>query len=197
MENNTHMKKIIIIGTIHGGSTPKEELEEVLNNINPDQVLVELSYEELNNRPRENSIRDEMFAAYDWAVRNKKKTDCFDIESNTLKKGVTGKELEFLKLEMKVKELLKGYSWKDLNKEEPWEIPEVAELENEIIEKYFNAEKQKEREYKILEIARGKLIDGVNVIVTGAGHLSFFKKEMPEAIFPLRDWRETGKSAKQ
>ncbi|NOY35860.1 MAG: hypothetical protein GXP44_03015 [bacterium] len=181
------MKKIIIIGTIHGGFTPKEELEEFLSDINPDQVLVELSDEELNDRPRENSIRDEMFAAYDWATRNKKKADCFDIENNTLKKGVTGKEPEFLKFELKVKELLKDYSWKDLNKEEPWETPEVVELENKITEKYFNAEKQKEREHEMLDIVRGKLIDGVNAIITGAGHLSFFKKEIPEAAFPLQD----------
>jgi len=34
------MKEIIIIGTLHHEFTPKPELEEVLNEINPDKVLL-------------------------------------------------------------------------------------------------------------------------------------------------------------
>lgn len=37
------MQKIFIIGTIHGKYTPKEELGEILEDLKPDQVLVELS----------------------------------------------------------------------------------------------------------------------------------------------------------
>lgn len=181
------MKKVIIIGTIHLNCTPKGELEEVLRDINPDKVLVELTNNELNGDLREDSIRDEMFVAYDWGVRNKKMVDYFDTEYNTLKDGVTGKESEFLQYELRCKKLLKDYSWKDLNKEEPWNIPEVAKLEDEIEKKYFDDEKSKKREYKMLDNIRSKLIDGTNVIITGAGHLSFFKREMPEAILPFRD----------
>jgi len=39
--------RVVIIGTIHLNWTPKDELWEVLSDINPDQVLVELSDEEL------------------------------------------------------------------------------------------------------------------------------------------------------
>lgn len=180
------MKKVIIIGTIHLNWTPREELWEVLNNINPDQVLVELSGEELNMRPRSDSIRDEIFSAYDWAIQNNKLVNYFDTEDSPLKDGVTGKEPEFLEHELKSKELLKNYSWKDLNKTEPWRISEVKELEDKITEKYFDMKKSKEREQKMLGNILNKLIEGTNVVITGAGHLSFFEKEIPDAILPFR-----------
>ena len=181
------MKKAIIIGTIHLHWTPKEELWEVLNELNPDQVLVELSDEELNEPPRSDSIRDEMFSAYDWAIQNHKLVSLFDSDDSPLKDGVTGKEEEFIQHELKCKELLKSYSWKDLNKQEPWEISEVKELEDKIKEKYFDTEKSQAREQKMLKEIKCKLIDGTNVIITGAGHLSFFEKEVPEAILPFRN----------
>ena len=178
--------KVVIIGTIHLNWTPKDELWEVLSDINPDQVLVELSEEELNLRPRSDSIRDEMFAAYDWAIQHKKLVNYFDTEDSPLKDGVTGKEDEFLEHELKCKELLKNYSWKDLNKLEPWKISEVQELEDKITTKYFDIKKSQGREQKMLKEIRAKLIEGTNVIVTGAGHLSFFEKEIPDAQLPFR-----------
>ncbi len=181
------MKKVIIIGTIHLNWTPKDELEEVLRDINPDKVLVELDKDELYDNPREDSVRDEMFVVYDWAVRNKKKVDYFDTGDSSLKDGVTGKEPEFLQFELECKKLLKNHSWKDLNKEGLWNIPSVKKLKDEIKEKYFDKEKSKKREYEMLSNIKNKLINGVNVIVTGAGHLSFFEKEMPDAVLPLRN----------
>jgi len=89
-------QSIIIIGTLHDKWTPVNELRDTLNELNPDKVLIELSKEELRDRPREDSIRDEMFAAYDWAIENSKQVDVFDVEVSTLKKGVTGKELNFI-----------------------------------------------------------------------------------------------------
>lgn len=180
------MKEIIIIGTLHGGWTPKDELEEVLKTINPDKVLLELSLEELL-RPREQSIRDEMFAAYDWAVQNGKDIDVFDIENNTLKEGVTGKEPEFAELQSKAQELLKQYSWKDLNKSGPWNNSEVTQLDEALMEKYFDAEKTKERDLTLLQNIKDKLVDGINVVVTGTAHLTFFKEQMPEARLLFRD----------
>jgi hypothetical protein len=87
---------------------------------------------------------------------------------------------------MKSKELLKNYSWKDLNNEEPWKIAEVAKIENDIVEKYFDINKSKQREYKMLENIKKNLVEGKNLILTGAGHLTFFQKELPEAKLPFR-----------
>lgn len=159
----------------------------MLNNLNPDNVLIELSPEELNDRPREDSIRDEMFVAYDWATEHHKHVDVFDIEDDTLKEGVTGKEPDFMELELKVKDLLKDYSWRELNRSEPWSIPEVVRLENIILEKYFNTEKTKARDFRLLQNITDKLIDGTNLVITGAGHLTFLKEQIPTARLLLRD----------
>lgn len=180
------MKEIIVVGTIHLNWTPKEEIEDVLAELKPDQLLVELSPNELK-RSRHESIRDEMFFAYDWAKNNNIPVAVFDIEQSGLKEGVTGKEPEFIEHEMKSMDLLKNYSWKDLNKIEPWQISEIASLEKEIEEKYFDKEKSKQREFQMLKNIKEKLIDGRNVVVTGAGHLTFFKEHLPEAKLPFRE----------
>ena len=62
------MKEIICTGTIHLNWTPENELVAVLNELEPDLVFAELSLEELQGQ-REESIRDEMFFAYDWAIK--------------------------------------------------------------------------------------------------------------------------------
>ena len=180
------MKEIICIGTIHLNWTPENELVDVLNELKPDHVFVELSPEELQGQ-REESIRDEMFFAYDWAIKNRIPVTVFDVEQSGLKEGVTGKEPEFMDHELKSKELLKNYSWKDLNKIEPWQISEVAALEKEIVEKYFDKEKSKQREFQMMKNIKRRLVDGRNVVVTGAGHLTFFKEQFPEAKLPLRN----------
>ncbi len=180
------MKEIIIIGTLHGDFTPKAELKEVLNSLNPDKVLVELSPEELA-RPVVKSIRDDMFTAYDWATENNKETAVFDVENETLKEGVTGKEPEFAEFGSAIEELLKKHSWKELNKKEPWKNSGVLDLENKLMEKYFNVEKIKERDFIMLQNIKDNLIEGKNVVLTGIGHLTFFKEQMPEAKLLFRN----------
>lgn len=185
------MKQISVIGTIHLNWTPKDELEKVLTDLQPDQLLIELSPEELK-RPRTESIRDEMFIAYDWALLNKVKVAVFDVEEDILNEGITGKEPEFMEHELKSKELLKEYSWKDLNKIEPWQTSEITALEKEIEEKYFDKDKSRRREFQMFENIKEKLVDGQNVIVTGAGHLTFFKEQFPSANLPFRDKKVLG-----
>lgn len=180
------MRKISIIGTIHLNWTPAEELMAALDELKPEKLFIELSEDELVAN-RDDSIRDEMFAAYDWAISNNVPYLAFDIEHSGLKDGVTGKESEFVAHEMKCKELLNDYSWKDLNRTEPWEISEVAALEKEIEDKYFDIAKSREREMRMLENISKELVDGHNVIVTGAGHLTFFKRELPAAHLVFRD----------
>lgn len=180
------MKEVIIIGTLHGGFTPKEELKELLSSINPDKVLVELSPEELA-RPVVKSTRDDMFTAYDWATGNNKQVAVFDIENDTLKEGVTGEEPEFAEFGSAIEGLLKEYSWKELNREEPWKSSDVLGLENKLMEKYFNIEKNQERDFTMFQNIKDNLIEGKNVVLTGTGHLTFFKEQMPEAKLFFRD----------
>lgn len=181
------MKEIVIVGTIHLNWTPKEELEKVLADLKPDKVLVELSPDELEQGEKE-SIRDEMFAAYNWAVDNGVAVAVFDVDDvSGLKEGVTGKEPEFVEHELKCKDLLRGHSWQDLNKVEPWQIAEVATLEKEIEDKYFDKEQSRQREMKMLANVKSELIEGKNVIVTGTGHLTFFKEQLPDSQLPFRN----------
>ncbi|MEO5646509.1 MAG: hypothetical protein ABIO57_01930 [Candidatus Paceibacterota bacterium] len=179
------MKEIIIIGTLHHEFTPKAELEEIIKGINPDKVLVELSPEELL-RPREDSIRDEMFFAHDWAVENGKQVDVFDIENHTLKDGFTGREVGLIQLGSEMGELLKVHSWKEQNSENAWKTPEYTKVNDLIMEKYFNSEKLEERNQTMLQNIKDKVIEGKNLVIAGTAHLTFFKEQLPNAILPLR-----------
>ena len=62
--------KRIFIGTLHSGSTPHDELIDILRKYNLDKLFVELTPEEITKERRSLSIRDEMLAAYDWAQEN-------------------------------------------------------------------------------------------------------------------------------
>ncbi|MEX1027355.1 MAG: hypothetical protein WD049_05020 [Candidatus Paceibacterota bacterium] len=180
------MQEIILIGTIHSGWTPVDELRQVLAEQQPDKVLVELSPEELK-RSREDSIRDEMFTAHDWAVENDVPVGVFDVENHILKEGVTGKEPAFTEYEQKSKEILNGYTWKELNNEKPWQSPEITALEEQMNKEYIDVEKSKQREQTMLENIKDDLIERRNVVVTGTRHLSFFKQNLPDAEMLLRE----------
>ena len=71
-----------LIGTIHSGHTDKKELAHVLENIDPDQVLIELpeGFSEASVRERE-VVPDEMLFAYDWTRENGVSRACFDVDS--------------------------------------------------------------------------------------------------------------------
>lgn len=48
------MRKVIIIGTLHLGSTPHKELEKILKRIRPNRLLVEIAQEDIENNAIEN-----------------------------------------------------------------------------------------------------------------------------------------------
>ena len=176
------MRNIIIIGTVHSGFTPNKELEEVLEKYSPDQLFVEVA-EEYVAKNKLRKYPPEMIFALRWAKKNKIKVNGFDVAENTLKKGVTEKEVKNLINE--ADELIKKnkFTWKDLNKKEKIKILDTKT--------YLNAvdwEKEKARELKMLhniKLAIAK--SGTIVIITGAGHLNFFEKNLKGAEFPFRN----------
>src|SRR3990167_8018180 len=89
------MRNIIIIGTVHSGFTPNKELEEVLEKYSPDQLFVEVA-EEYVAKNKLRKYQPEMIFALRWAKKNKIKVNGFDVAENTLKKGVTKKEIKNL-----------------------------------------------------------------------------------------------------
>ena len=64
------MQKIIVIGTVHGGFTPDEELKEVFEEYSPKQLFVEVAEEHV----KKNKLKDyppEMIFTLRWAKENK------------------------------------------------------------------------------------------------------------------------------
>lgn len=179
------MKEVIIIGTIHLNWTPKEELIAEIKKYNPSQVFIELTDKEVEGG-RENSIRDEMFSVLEWVRDQGIPYILFDTDLDTLKPGVTGKEREFLDYELKVKGMLKGHNWKSLNNISPWKVKEVDDLEEFLINKFYDRKRMEERNSILEENIKSSLIDGTNMVVTGAGHLSDLLKSLPNSKAPLR-----------
>ncbi len=177
------MKKIIIIGTLHDGFTPRQELIGVLTKCAPDQLLVEMTVKDIEKR-KIVSYPIEMRQAYQWALRNKIKVAGFDSPINTLKKGVQEKDYKNPVFKQNARKLMKGLTWKDMNKAENDSI--LGPLINPLI----NQDKRKQREKEMVKNIRKAVIPrGKIVIVTGAGHLRHFEKAFPHAEFPLRPLR--------
>ncbi len=81
------MRRIIIIGTLHEGFTPKRELIGMLTAYAPNQLLIEITANDLQKR-KIGSYPIEMRQAYQWALRNKTKVAGFDSPIDCLKRGV-------------------------------------------------------------------------------------------------------------
>ena len=81
------MRKIIIIGTLHS-YTPSNELKEILEKYKPNQLLVEITQENINKNNFK-SYPEEMVFAYGWAIKNKIKVNGFDSTINVFMEGKT------------------------------------------------------------------------------------------------------------
>ncbi len=180
-------KNLIIIGTLHCKSTPHQELVEVLENIAPDKLLVELAPEELGAERRKTSIRDEMLAAYDWAIHTGVAVEVFDSENDILRDGITGQEPAFQEYSEVSKRILRSYSWKELNQADPWNAPELQALDKAMDLQYIDPVKSARRDTMLLNEIKNKIIAGKNVVLVGAGHLDLLQKHLPDAEFPFRE----------
>ena len=172
------MRKIIIIGTLHLGLTPNKELREVLDEIKPDQLLVEINERDIKNNNFKKYI-PEMVFAYRRAKKKKISVSGFDSSINVLSQGMTEKDKK--RIIQKQKRLAKGHNWKDLNKEKYLKLLRGSE------EGLIDWKKEQKREEKMLQnIKKAMQPNGKIVIVTGCGHLSFFEKSIKDAVFPFR-----------
>ena len=177
------MRKIYIIGTLHN-MLPKhqEELESLLEELNPVQILVEIVRKDLETKNIRKYPKEMMFA-YKWGIKHGKKTDGFDVPLDVVKKSITKRELKRVEKEAISVIDKYGLTWKDFNKSKYEHIKEIDRLENKIIDR----PKDKLRQRKMLENIHKMMIeDGSILILTGAGHLSFFERNLKGAIFPLR-----------
>jgi pheromone shutdown protein TraB len=178
------MKNMYVVGTLHQGCVPEEELVDVLESFKPDQLFLELPDEPLEDIVKSGDIRDEMIYAYQWAKKNNILVHCFDSEINTFRDGITVDSPEFKKLLVEQTEILKNskITWKQHNKKQYDSL-----LDHPLIAVISDPAKELQREKDMLQkIRKHSIQEGVILILTGAGHLSFFESELPEATFPFR-----------
>lgn len=180
--------RTVVIGTLHLGLTRRNDLRKILEELKPAQLLVELP-EEPTARLRASQHSDEMAFAAMWAETKSIPVGFFDVnEGGILKDGVSENDSDFKRLVDEQVAELKAFPWQDLNRRDVWEKGRLGEVERELYSQYFDAEKWEVRERKMLEnIKRLTGKEGTTVILTGAGHLVFFQKELPNAEFPYRN----------
>jgi len=173
------MRKIIIIGTLHCGSTPNHELEEILNKYKPDQLLVELKQAQIAAGNVDPSFPPEMIFAYEWAKHRGVPVAGFESDIRVFSK--TASDADNQKLIEAQDEIIKTRSWKDFNKKDVQKLLDIGDPG------MVDPVKVKAREQDMLKRVNEYMIgDGVIIILIGSGHLEFFEKHLPRGVFPFR-----------
>lgn len=173
-------RKIIVIGTLHAGITPNNELKEVIESFQPDQLLIEIASDDIIKNDL-SSYPPEMIFAFEWAKNNNVKVMGFDSKINVFRKGVMPEDNQ-VTIE-KQKKLIKKLSWKDFNKIKNEKLLDVDDLNNLI-----DQDKERVRENEMLKNIEAHIIEsGTVVIITGTAHLNFFERNIKDAIFPFRN----------
>jgi hypothetical protein len=175
------MQRIIVIGTLHAGLTPEDELEELLTAYEPSQVLIEIAQEDIDDE-NISTYPPEMVFAYVWAHRNGVSANGFDCKINVFREGVT--DVDNQALIKRQKSLMEGLclTWRDVNKSKNNKRIDLEEVDD-----ITDAEAERERENQMLENIRKHMIGGGTILIlTGCAHLDFFEENIPNAEFPLR-----------
>ena len=173
------MQEIIFIGTIHG-FTPIKDLKDIFEKYKPKQIFVEICQGDID-RNKISQYPKEMIEAYNWAKKNKIKVKGFDFSANVLVKRKTDEDNK--KLIERQEKIVKKYDWKKFNKSKFLEL--LNKNEDNIVDK----DKFRLRQEKMFENIKKNLTETeITIIMTGAGHLTFFESKFPHAIFPLRDY---------
>jgi pheromone shutdown protein TraB len=173
-------RKIIVIGTLHAGITPNNELKEVIESFKPDQLLVEINNDDIVKNDL-SSYPPEMIFAFEWAKSNNVKVAGFDSTIDVFREGVTPENNQAI-IE-KQKKLIKKLSWKDFNK-----IKNEKLLDVDGMDELTDKDKESAREVEMLKNIKANIIEsGTVVLITGTAHLNFFERTIKDAIFPFRN----------
>ncbi|MBU0530931.1 hypothetical protein KJ910_00325 [Patescibacteria group bacterium] len=165
------MKKIIILGTLHAGLTPNEDLVAELKRIKPDQLLVEIADEDLQSGQIE-SYPSEMIAAYQWAQEQGLPVAGFDAKINVFRSGMTEADNDRVIELQKVQ--LGDLTWKDLNEPENFNRLNIPEYE-----KLVDPDQERRRWQAMVENIKNVIADeGTILILTGCGNLKFLRQEL-------------------
>ncbi|PIZ54776.1 hypothetical protein COY25_01780 [Candidatus Uhrbacteria bacterium CG_4_10_14_0_2_um_filter_41_7] len=173
-------RKIIVIGTLHAGITPNNELKAVIESFKPDQLLVEIANDDITKNDL-SSYPSEMIFAFEWAKSNNVKVAGFDSKIDVFREGAIPEDNQAI-IE-KQKKMIKKLSWKDFNKIENEKLLDVDGLD-ELIDQ----NKERVRENEMLQNIEANIIEsGTIVVITGTAHLNFFERNIQDAIFPFRN----------
>jgi len=180
------MRKIYIIGTIHG-FIPKKDVIEILEKYNPEQVMIEVTASDLKNKKFKNYGK-EFKDAYEWCKKNRKKVIGFDYWQKNWKDSRHLNKNEKKELDVIIKDaskFVKRHGWKNFNKKKYRRLFNIVDkrLYKILPDQY---DYLKIRQKKMLANIKKRMIrQGVFIILTGTGHLDFFQKHL-KAEFPFR-----------
>jgi hypothetical protein len=165
-------RKFILIGTMHHMFPEhKEEFKSILEEINPDQILVEIDKKDLDSKNLK-TYPKEMLFAYKWALKNKKQVDFFDVDLSLWKNGVSQKDENKIQ-----KEWFKEYGsrdWKFFNRSTKGNREKIWTIDVLLDKKKMNLrQKIMLKNIKKMSAKQGKIL-----ILTGAYHLDFFRKNL-------------------
>ncbi|MDA3836367.1 MAG: hypothetical protein PF542_01980 [Nanoarchaeota archaeon] len=171
------MTEIFFIGTLHCGFTNENELKRIILDINPKLLLIEICQEDIKHN-KISKYPKEMIFALNLAKENNISCKGFDSNINTIKKGISSEnENKIIALQEKI---IKQHSWEKFNNFEP------NEKLTKISKKIIDLEKWNQGELEMKSNLKSLIPDKDTVLIlTGTGHIPFFKKEFPNAKFPL------------
>jgi hypothetical protein len=172
---------LIFIGTLHCGHTPEAELIKIIEGFDPSRLLVEISQSDIKNKDIE-KYPDEMRAALTWGTNQHIEVRGFDSSIKTLKESTSEEDLKNLDEEQT--KIISKHDWKDFNKAQFDKILETKSWQK-IVDKTKDNERELEMHKNIIRLTRDSDSD-VTVVITGSGHIPFFKSKFSIAEFPLR-----------
>ena len=172
------MRKVILIGTVHLGLTPIDELIDEVISHNPDRILIEID--------QDGNGAQEMKQLLQWCKDNSAEYHCFD-EAAPAEQSASGPtEKEIVDFTKAIQDKLQGVSWKDLNNPSVWKETGAEEINQAFTDKFYDPEKIKDREKLLDKNISNLLTEGTNVVVTGAGHMTRLLDSIPGSTAPLR-----------
>ena len=176
--------QLYIIGTLHSGYTPEQELREMLENINPEFIFLELPPQDIAKSKRADDPRQEMFFAYHWAQEQGITVEFFDTpEGDSFNEGYSEESPEYKQLLAETEEKLKHYSWKDLNR-----TKNINKFKHPFEETLIDMNKREQRQEQMVKNIKHAMPNSAKVVVlTGPFHLKYLAMKFPEARFPLGD----------
>ncbi len=183
------MRKIYIIGTLHN-YIPKKDIIEILEKYSPDQVLIEVTSSDLKKKNLK-GYGKEFRDAYEWCKKNKAKVTGFDYEQKgwpQSKDMSKPEKKEYKKIEKILFKIVKRYGWKKFNKKKYEKLLDcyINKAKETIyyVKKAYEVLPQRQKRM-LANVKKRMLKKGTIIILTGAGHLDFFEKNL-KAEFPFR-----------